>query len=336
MRALAILPIIAASTLSAQQMSGMPDMDLSAPPPPHVTVRVDSAAGVVVVTTGPFRASSMAHGMGHEMELGNTLRFVWPVRGYLRGFGFSIHDSTGRAMPTDYLHHAHLVNLGRRELLVPMFQRIFAVGRETMPVELPASVGVPIPEGDSLALVVMLHSPTGDTMDGLYLTLRLPYTPEGHRNMLAVWPMHFESSFIAGESNAFDLPPGRSVRKAEFTMPVNGRLLAVGGHLHDYGRELRLVDCKSGKVIVLLKGRRDAAGHLLSVERFIYGFNEDALPLERGRRYRIEVEYDNPTGRVLVDGGMGSLGGPLVVEDPRDWPVLDPSDPQIIRDGDNL
>ena len=278
----------------------------------------------------------MAHGMGHDMELGNTVRFVWPVRGYLRGFGFSIEDSTGRPMSAAYLHHAHVVNLDRRELLVPMYQRIFAVGRETEPVVLPASVGVPLASGDSLALVVMLHSPKGEPIDGIYVTLRLPYTPMGRRKVVAVWPMHFESSFVAGESNAFDLAPGRTVHTAEFTMPVTGRLLAVGGHLHDYGRELRLVDCKSGKVLVLLKGRRDAAGHLLSVDRFIYGFNEDALRLERGRCYRIEVEYDNPTGHVVVDGGMGSLGGAIEVEDPLDWPALDRKDPRIIRDEDSL
>jgi hypothetical protein len=165
---------------------------------------------------------------------------------------------------------------------------------------------------------------------------RGPYTPVSRAKVVSVWPMHFESSFVAGESNAFDLVPGRSVHKAEFTMPVSGRLLAVGGHLHDYGKSLRLIDCRSGKTLVLLKARRDREGHMLAVDRFIYGYNDDALRLERGHRYRIEAEYDNPTGKVIAEGGMGSLGGPLEVEDPGDWPALDRSDPQLVLDLGNL
>ena len=95
---------------------------------------------------------------------------------------------------------------------------------------------------------------------------------------------------------------------------------------------MRLQECASGKTLVLLKAHRRKDGTVTGLDRFVFGFHDDALPLVKGRCYRVTATYDNPTGRTIVDGGMGSIGGPVQVDDPKDWPRLDRSDPSITLD----
>ena len=47
-------------------------------------------------------------------------------------------------------------------------------------------------------------------------------------------------NLTVGGSNTFDVPPGKSSKSYEFSLPVGGRLLGVGGHMHDYGVRVRL------------------------------------------------------------------------------------------------
>ena len=43
--------------------------------------------------------------------------------------------------------------------------------------------------------------------------------------------------------------------------------------------------------------------------------------LRSDRTYRVTAVYDNPTGDTIPNGGMGTIGGAIVVDDP--WPEVD-------------
>ena len=43
--------------------------------------------------------------------------------------------------------------------------------------------------------------------------------------------------------------------------------------------------------------------------------------LQKDRTYRLAAVYDNPTGVTIVDGGMATLAGVIVAEEP--WPEVD-------------
>ncbi|MBK5189777.1 MAG: hypothetical protein JJD97_16155 [Gemmatimonadaceae bacterium] len=141
---------------------------------------------------------------------------------------------------------------------------------------------------------------------------------------------------VIGGTTAFDVPPGPTVRSAVFVMPIGGRLLGIGGHMHDYGVALRLEDAQNGKVLGRLRANREADGRIRGVSRFNYGFHEEALHLEGGHRYRIVAEYDNPTGRTLAHGGMGSIAGAFAPDDISEWPALNRIDPDVQRDEASL
>jgi hypothetical protein len=48
-----------------------------------------------------------------------------------------------------------------------------------------------------------------------------------------------------------------------------------------------------------------------------------SFDLEVGRTYRVVAVYDNPTGRTIPDGAMGTIGG--VIRPAGEWPEVDRS-----------
>ena len=73
-------------------------------------------------------------------------------------------------------------------------------------------------------------------------------------------PIYMDVNLTVGGSNTFDVPPGKSSKSFEFTLPVGGRLLGVGGHMHDYGVGVRLEDAETGKVITSVEGHARRRG----------------------------------------------------------------------------
>lgn len=302
---------------------------------PELQVRVDSANSRIIITAGPFQLHNMPAGMGHmehDMGMERLMRFEWPVDGWMRGFNVEVHDGAGKPLPAKLVHHLIGVNFDRRQLVYPALERLFGWGAETDPVELPKSLGVPLERGEKLGMYMMWHNDVGHDIRDAYLKVTLLYTPRAGNHVTSVLPLYVDVNNVIGGRTDFDLPPGKSSQSYEFELPVGVRLIGVGGHLHDYGTSVRLEDAESGKVLVRLKAKRDDAGHVSGVGRFIFGFNADALHLEAHHRYRVVGEYDNPTGKTIVDGGMAHINGAIVPDDMSKWPRLDPNDPMIQKD----
>ena len=127
------------------------------------------------------------------------------------------------------------------------------------------------------------------------------------------------------------MPPGLFEKSYEFELPTAGKLLAAGGHVHDYGVEVRLEDGETGKVLFRLKSDKDAEGRVSSVEQKIFRrfFNlfDASIELRTNHRYRIVGVYDNPTGETIPAGGMAQIGALFRPDYLADWPLNDPSDP---------
>ena len=314
-----------------------------------VRIAVDSANSRIVVTTGPFHLPAKGGGM-HDMpgmekmegmqgmegmehhQLSHFMRFDWPVDGWLRGFRVDMTDASGKPLPGKLLHHLIGVNLDRRQLVYHAVERLFGWGSETDPVELPSGLAVPLKPGEHLGMYAMFDNETGKDVDA-YLRLTIPYvsTDDGSKPK-AVLPLYVDVNNVIGGETSFDVPPGKSKKSYEFELPASVRVLAVGGHLHDYGKSVSLEDVESGKVLVKLKAKRDDDGHVEGVGRFVFGYNTDALHLLAGHRYRVVGEYDNPTDSTIEDGGMAHINGAIIPDDMSKWPVLDRNDPQVRKD----
>ena len=270
---------------------------------PQISIVVDSARGEVVITAGPYDLPNMPPDMA-EMHMGSpqVLRFDWPVDGGLRGFNLSMQTEDGKPLPKSVIHHLIAVNFDRRQIVYQMVERLFGWGKETDPVLLPAGVGVPLAKGQHLGVYAMWHNDSGHDIHNAYLKMTLAWIPKS-RLQNPVLPMYVDVNNHIGGVTTFDVPPGKSTQAYEFEFPLSGRLIGIGGHLHDFGVAVRFEDAVTGKVLVRLKSDRDQNGEISKVGRFIWGFHEEALPIEahhllsRRRRIRQSNRQEHSRGR---------------------------------------
>jgi hypothetical protein len=306
---------------------------------PAIRLEHDARRRALIVVAGPFTISAHAaaeehhsEGIDLEKDFSPLVTVEWPESGWLHGFRFELVDAAGAPLPKSLLHHMIAHNLDRRELVYPVVGRLFGVGTETADVTLPRSVGVPLEGGHRVALYAMWHNQTGREVRGVYVRLSLPWTPaaSGARPLSAL-PIYMDVNFRTNHTTAFDLQPGRSEHSYEFTVPLSGGVLGIGGHLHEHGRSVRVEDAETGRVLMRVRGRYDRAGRLSGVERKVFrswfGLKDARIRLEAGRRYRVVGEYFNPGGEVIRLGGMAHIVGLFVPEDLGAWPALDAADP---------
>ena len=294
-------------------------------PVTRVSVRRDAERREIVVTVGPIdipAATSYSH---HPPEA--RMQFQWPAAGWLRGYRIDLLDAEGRVLPREMLHHAGVVNLERRQLAYPLVERLVAAGRETRPVMLPESMGVPLASGQKLLMYYALVNPAGAAVKGATLKLTVTWTPDSTNTPASVFPVYLDANpKPAGGTRSFDVPAGVSVTSAEFKLPVSGRLRALGAHLHDYAVEMRLEDVLTGKVMARIKTKRQADGRLISVDMTRFLLKRGGLRLAANHPYRVVAVYDNPTPALIPDGAMAFLVGPFIPDDVRLWPAVDAED----------
>jgi hypothetical protein len=307
---------------------------------PRVTVAIDSSRHELTITNGPFALPNMSPIEDHRMmDLGMShdtpvQRFEWPVDGWLRGFRVDLVDAEGRAVPRHVLHHLIMVNFSRRQLLYSAAERLMGAGTETdTEIRVPKTIGVPMKPGMKLGMYVAWHNDTGKDLEGVFLRLRMLWTPKNQNPPpVNALPIYMDVNLTVGGSNTFDVPPGHSTKSYEFTLPVGGRLLGVGGHMHDYGSRVRLEDAETGKVLTQVVAKRSPDGKLVKMSRELFGVSGSGLKLKAQHRYRVVGEYDNPTGELRVNGAMAHMVGLFVPDDMKKWPAVDPRDPIYRRD----
>jgi len=91
----------------------------------------------------------------------------------------------------------------------------------------------------------------------------------------------------------------------------DGILLGVGGHMHDYAKQIVLEDATKKKSIATLQAKTDDKGLLLSMPVITF-YSTGGEPLAAGDQLKITANYDNPTGKLLRAGAMGIVVGYFV------------------------
>jgi hypothetical protein len=303
---------------------------------PQASLTTDTKARVVTITMGPFTIPAGGPGMHHGKMSAHetpTVYVTWPVEGWFHAYDVEVRDSTGQKLSRKFLHHLSMVNLGRRQLIYPAYERLLGASQEVDRFSAPKSIGVPMKPGMRLATFIGWHNSKPEQIRGAMVTVRMRYTPPNMMpRPLDIHLLYMDVSYTVGKSDAYNLPAGPSSKTYEFTLPVGGRIIAAGGHLHDYAKFVRLEDAESGKVLLDLTAKTDSLGKLKGVSTKLLGIKGDGLRLKAGRRYRVRADYDNPTGTVLKQGAMGLIVGAFVPDDPAKWPELDPNDPGVLTD----
>jgi hypothetical protein len=93
-------------------------------------------------------------------------------------------------------------------------------------------------------------------------------------------------------------------------------LLGVGGHMHDYGRQVVLQDVTRKETVATLDAKVDAQGHLESVPVKLF-LEQGGYKFAKNDLLKISATYDNPTGKLLREGAMGIAVGYFVPADDK-------------------
>ena len=111
--------------------------------------------------------------------------------------------------------------------------------------------------------------------------------------------------------SGYDLKPGKTQTTGNVTVKYDGLLLGVGGHLHDYGRQLVLEDATRNETVVTLDANVNDKGELLTIPVVTF-FDKGGYKFSAGDQLKITATYENPTGKLLRDGAMGIVVGYFV------------------------
>lgn len=293
-------------------------------------VVVDRKHHQITIIAGPYDLPPMGHRMemmGMDMSMDHmgemASYFVWPAQGWFYGFHVSAIDGKGGAMPRDLIHHFTLLNFDRRTLFDAFAERLASARYENEDVVAPKTLGAPLSRGTRMGVYMMWFNSHPDTVKGVYVKLTLLYMPANMQPPpTSALPVVMDVDLFPGADNMYPVPPGHTERVRTFRFPIPGRLLAAGGHLHEYGSYIRLEDSVTGKVLVDLRPVLDRDGHMLGMTRKLFAVSGNGLRIEANHPYRLIAAYDNTTKDTLSEA-MGELMAIFSADDFSQWPTLD-------------
>lgn len=258
----------------------------------------------------------------------------FPLNGSLYAFHAEIVDEHGRRLSNDLLHHMNVMNPEERELFLPISRRLLASGKETGEIRFPWLLfGARVRAGERILANAMLDNPSDVSYHGVKVRLVLSYVPDNRPwPLFSVVPWQLDVAFPVGDKT-FDLPPGRSERSYEGSPAVPGKIIIVGGHVHDYATTIEFWDATTGKLLWHGEPVVPAPGQPAVVPAGkMYTLTRIGQPVTPTHRYRVRVVYNNTSGHAIPDGGMGVIGGLFKPDEDVVWPTTNPQEALYQKD----
>jgi hypothetical protein len=247
--------------------------------------------------------------------------FFWdvPFDGWLVSYAPNLIDGEGNDISQKLLHHVGFWNIGRSDFLCPnKEEHIFGAGGEMNRWPPLPGFGYPVHHGDRIRISTMFHNPSSTSYPASYLTVQVNYVTEdavqtGIPRLRSAFPVWFD--VMQCEDSAYDLKAGDSVKTGQFQMQQSGLLLGLGGHLHDYGHSLTVINTTRKEEIVKLSAELDEKGQINSIPIVTF-LSRGGYRLAAGDKVQVSAEYVNLTSKSLPDGAMGIAVGYFLPDDP--------------------
>ncbi len=277
-----------------------------------LNAKMDAATRTITLREGPVNLP--AHTNHMNMPQPPDVYWTIALDGWLLAYAPRLVDANGNAVPGTVLHHTAFWNTNRADFLCPnKEEHIFGAGGEMTNWAQVPGYGYRVEKGDKIRIETMVHNPTDTSYDKVYLEVRIPYqdaaTGAALKNFYPAW-MDAKSCGNSG----YDLPAGKSEKTGTVAVKYSGVLLGVGGHMHDYAKEIVLQDTTRKETVASLEAKVDEQGHLVSMPTVMF-FDRGGYKFAAGDVLKIDATYENPTGKVLRDGAMGIVVGYFVPAD---------------------
>ncbi len=274
--------------------------------------QVDAASHTITLREGPLTLPANTSHM--KMPQPADLFWAIPVDGWLLSYAPRLVDANGNAVPGTVLHHTAFWNTDRADFLCPnKEEHIFGAGSEmTNWAEIPG-YGYRVQKGDKIRIETMVHNPTDTSYNQVYLEVKIPYADSGAgAGTKSVYPTWMDVRSCG--NSGYDLKPGKNENTGTVTVKYDGILLGVGGHMHDYAKQITLEDVTRKDKVVTLDAKVDEKGQLLSIPVVTF-YERGGYKFAAGDQLRITATYDNITGKPLPSGAMGIVVGYFVPAD---------------------
>ena len=233
MRRLIGFAVVASLGLPASAAAQLPAQVTTPPPPEH---RADPALTTHVFRVGPFNIG------GYQTFRHTDVVTPPPVPGSIVGMDARLVDPTGLEIPQAelMLHHNVFTNGGpddsRTDGACPhrdVRERFYGTSEELRPLTLPRGYGYPTNPADRWKMIWMAMNHRSERREA-YVEYRVTVDPApGLTPVKPYW-----LSVVPCVSDPQYTVPGRGApgsvhrRSLTFPMPVAGRIVAIGGHLH--------------------------------------------------------------------------------------------------------
>lgn len=207
------------------------------------------------------------------------------------------------------LHHVVFSNTSEADATCAnRSQRIFGSGNERSPIVVPRGYGLPVSANDNWRLITHLMN-MGEHAKPLTIEVTFFYV-EGDSGLTDVEPFWFD---IANCGNSeYTTPGGTHTATWDYKIPprLDGEIVAIGGHLHDHGEQIKLVNTSRGETICGGMAGYDTdpsyMGHIESIGGCI---GRPVASLRAGETVRLLSRYDAPEP---IHDVMGIMFGYLV------------------------
>lgn len=277
-------------------------------PAPGVTLtdKLDSSEHTITLRIGPLNLPAQTD--HHLMPQPADLVWTVPIDGWLLSYTPGLTDGEGRAIPGRVLHHVAFWNENRADFLCPnKEEHIFGAGGELTDWAAIPGFGYPVHRGDRIRVETMVHNPTDVSYEGVSLEVAIRYQDRlALPAAKSVYPAWLDARSCG--PSGYELPAGSSEVTGHVAVKYRGILLGVGGHMHDYGRRLVLLNATRRETVARLDAQVDARGQLVSIPVRIF-MDSGGYRLAAGDRLEVTSVYDNPTGKAIPDGAMGIVVG---------------------------
>lgn len=288
-----------------------------------LSVTDNAAQHELIVRVGPVDLPALAD--HSTVEQPPTFWLTIPFNGWLTAYHPSISDSKGDVLPNKLLHHVAFFDTARPDFLCSnKEEHIFGAGGEMNDWPVIPGFGYRVDKGDRIRVTAMFGNATATGYKDVFLQVRVGYQlgNSDAAGLKDVYPAWFDV-MGCGESS-YDLSPGESTKTGQFKLPYSGRLLAVGGHLHDYGEWILLRSSQTNETIATLEASVDSQGLVVSMPVELLT-DRGGVHLHSGDWVEVTDAYDNRAGKEIAEGAMGIIVGYFVPDQESQLAALRPA-----------
>ncbi|HEV2287849.1 MAG TPA: hypothetical protein VGR81_02735 [Candidatus Acidoferrales bacterium] len=278
-----------------------------------LSISNNAAAQQMTVRVGPLNLP--AHSSHMTVAQPPVFFLTIPFDGWLVAYHPRVIDNHGVPLPNKLLHHTAFYNTARPDFLCHnKDEHIFGAGGEMNDWPAVPGFGYPVRKGDRIRISAMFANPTAKNYPDVFLEVRMDYkiSDANQPPLQDVYPAWFD--VMGCGDSGYTLPSGESMRTGHFKLRYSGKLLGVGGHLHDYGEWLVLKDTTANITLANLAAKTDLAGHVLAMPVGSFAA-QGGVALSKGDVIEVTDAYNNATGNPIDDGAMGIVVGYFLPDD---------------------